>query len=55
MNKEIIIREGLVTRPFEAKLISDELRARVKYFQKLLSQKRNNKSKISKITKKIVH
>lgn len=40
MNKDSIINEGLVKRPFEATIISDELRARVQYFQKLLNQKR---------------
>lgn len=48
---EIIVRESIVKRPFEARLISDELRAKVKYFQELLEQKRN-KSKICKKYKK---
>lgn len=56
MNTETIIRQGLVTRPFEARLASEELRAKVKYFQKILSLKHNkSKPKIGRITKKINH
>lgn len=49
MNKEDIIKEGIVTRPFEVRIISDELRARVLYFQNLLHEKRiENQSKNKK-------
>lgn len=50
MNKENIIREGIITRPFEVRAVSDELRARVLYFQNLLQEKRiKNQSKNRKI------
>lgn len=51
MNKEQIIQQGKVLRPFEARIVSDELRDRVIYFQNLLNQKRFY-SKIRKITEK---
>lgn len=53
MNKEaIIIRQGLVIKPFEARLASEELKARVKFFQKILNQSRNkSKLRICKINK----
>lgn len=44
MNTEISHSEGLVTKPFEAKVASCELRIRVEYFKKLLSQKRVKKT-----------
>lgn len=40
MNNETIIRECVVQRPFEARIISNELRDRVQYFKNLLNQKR---------------
>lgn len=43
MDREAIIKQGLVVRPFEARLIDDELRAKVEYFKKLLTQKRQKK------------
>lgn len=46
MNTEIVIKEGLVTKTFEAKLASKELRERVEIFKKYLKNK--NKSKIIK-------
>lgn len=48
MNGKIIQREGQVTRPFEARLISNELRVRVLYFQKLLREKSLRTKSISK-------
>ena len=51
MNREIITREGLVKKPFEARVIDEDLRNRVIFFKKLLSQKRALKvnNKVSKI------
>lgn len=46
MDKETIIREGLVGKPFEARVIDEQLRARVLYFKQVLAQK--NKSKFVK-------
>lgn len=43
MDIEIIIRQGSVVRPFEARPASAELRARVLYFQRILNQKRKSK------------
>lgn len=48
MNREVILRESPVTRPFEARLISNELRSKVIYFQKLLTEKRLNSKLVSK-------
>lgn len=39
-NSETILRQGIVVRPFEARVVSDELRARVQHFQNLLHKKR---------------
>lgn len=44
MDIEFIISENKIVRPFESRVISEQLRAKVKYFQKLLAQKRNRKS-----------
>lgn len=56
MNPQTKISEGLVTRPFEARLISDELRAKVIYFQKYLNLKRNKaKIAVGKIAKSKNH
>lgn len=52
INEELILRQGQVVRPFEARLISEELRARVEYF-KLLLEKKSVKSRLSK--KKITY
>lgn len=54
MNNEVTIKQNIVQRPFEARLISDELRARVIYFQKLLNKKRS-KSTVEKINKNKNH
>lgn len=43
MNKEIIISEGLIIKPFEARVADDKLRAKVQYFQKLLKQQQKIK------------
>lgn len=43
MDIEIIISQGLVVKPFEARPASAELRARVQYFQRILNQKRKNR------------
>lgn len=51
MNKEVIIKQGTVTRPFEARIVSEELRERVQFFQKLLTQKSKSiviKNKVKK-------
>lgn len=40
IDKEFILKQGRVLRPFEARIISDELRDRVQKFQKLLQEKR---------------
>lgn len=44
MDRNQILREGLVIKPFEARTISKELKLRVEYFQKLLKQKNNLES-----------
>lgn len=43
MNREPILREGTVIRPFEARIISEELRERVQIFKRILEQKTKNK------------
>lgn len=42
---EIIVRQGQYQRPFEARIISKELRARVEKFQKILKKKSRNQKK----------
>lgn len=49
MNSDIIVRESLVVRPFEARTVSNELKARVLHFQKLLSKQKRIKTKSLKI------
>lgn len=44
MNKEVIHKEGIIVRPFEARLISEELRKRVQFFKAILDQERKIKS-----------
>lgn len=44
MNSETILREGIVIKPFEARLADEELRAKVRFFKKLLAQKSKQKS-----------
>lgn len=44
MNEEVILKEGLVKKPFEARLADEDLKARVQYFQKLLNLKHKNKT-----------
>lgn len=51
MNREIILKEGQVKRPFEAGIISNELRERVEFFRNLLK----NKNLKSKLSRKIKH
>lgn len=43
MDRETTIKQDLIVRPFEARLVDDKLRAKVEYFQKLLAQKREKK------------
>ena len=47
-DRELILREGQVVRPFEARLISEELRERVAYFKFILEQQKLNKFKVWK-------
>lgn len=51
MNREIILKEGQVKRPFEARIISNELRARVEFFRNLLK----NKNLKPRLSRKIKH
>jgi hypothetical protein len=44
---EATIKYHQVLRPFEARVISDELRARVEKFQKLLKEKRVKSKKVN--------
>lgn len=43
MNREPILREGIVIRPFEARIISEELRERVQISKRILEQKQKIK------------
>lgn len=47
--KDQIIKKNTPVRPFEARLIDEELKAKVLYFQILLAEKSKPKSKKSKI------
>lgn len=51
MDREAIIRQELVKKPFEARLIDEELRERVAFFKKLLNQTKKSKLKRLVITK----
>lgn len=56
MSKDTKVREGLVIKPFEARIASNELKARVIFFQKYLKQKSNKpKFTMRRISKNITH
>lgn len=44
---ETIIKQGQVQRPFEARVVSNELRARVEKFKQILKEKRLKQKKVN--------
>lgn len=44
MNEELILKEGQVKKPFEARTADHELKIRVEIFKKFLNQKRKAKA-----------